>query len=117
MARLRSGSGSPVRVSELRKLARICDEWGMFVIENHGLDRREVEEVERVVKGFFELPFEDKKSSVGTYTSTDNMGYGKNFVKSEDQPLDWIDRLAMKAAPKGATDGLSVWPNNPPNFR
>ncbi|KAK6143624.1 hypothetical protein DH2020_023972 [Rehmannia glutinosa] len=72
---------------------------------------------ENVVKGFFELPFEEKKSSVGTYMSTDNMGYGRNFVKSEDQPLDWIDRLAMKAAPEGATDGLCVWPKNPANFR
>ncbi|KAK6143615.1 hypothetical protein DH2020_023963 [Rehmannia glutinosa] len=114
MAKLRGESG---RVSELRKLARISKEWGMFTIENHGLDPWVLEHVKNVVKGFFELPFEEKKSSVGTYMSTDNMGYGRNFVKSEDQPLDWIDRLAMKAAPEGATDGLCVWPKNPANFR
>ncbi|KAK6120998.1 hypothetical protein DH2020_045268 [Rehmannia glutinosa] len=115
MAKLRGGSG--YRVSELRKLARVSKEWGMFTIENHGLDPWVLEHVKNVVKGFFELPFEEKKSSVGTYMSTDNMGYGRNFVKSEDQPLDWIDRLAMKAAPEGATDGLCVWPKNPANFR
>ncbi|KAG8364188.1 hypothetical protein BUALT_Bualt19G0101000 [Buddleja alternifolia] len=114
MAKLRDNTG---RVSELEKLARVCREWGMFIIENHGLDPRVVEDVKRVVKGFFELPFEEKKSSVGTYMNADNMGYGRLLARSADQPVDWIDRLTMKAAPKGATDGLNVWPNNPSNFR
>ncbi|KAI3448192.1 hypothetical protein Pfo_004857 [Paulownia fortunei] len=117
MAKLRDRLDATGRVAELQKLARISREWSMFIIENPGLDPWVLEDVKKVVKGFFELPFEEKKSSVGTYMSTDNMGYGRNFVKSEDQPLDWIDRLAMKAAPKGATDGLCVWPNNPANFR
>lgn len=114
MANLRTKSG---RATELRKLASICGEWGMFTVRNHGLDQRALEEVEQVVKHFFDLPFEDKKSSVGTYTDADNMGYGRNFFKSQHQPLDWIDRLAMKAAPLGSTEGLRVWPDNPPNFR
>ncbi|XP_057802637.1 protein SRG1-like [Salvia miltiorrhiza] len=114
MAKLRSKSG---RVMELRKLGSICGEWGMFTIRNHGLDPRVMEEVEQVVKEFFELPFEEKKSSVGTYMDADNMGYGRNFFKSKLQPLDWIDRLTMRAAPVGSADGLRVWPNNPPNFR
>lgn len=114
MGRLRSESD---RVMELRKLGGTCMEWGMFMIQNHGLDPRVLEEVEQVVGGFFKLPFEEKKSSVGTHMSTDNLGYGRNFVTSEHMPMDWIDRLAMKAAPAAATDGLRVWPNNPPNFR
>ncbi|KAL8513807.1 hypothetical protein ACS0TY_013062 [Phlomoides rotata] len=114
MRMLRSKSG---RVTELRKLGSTCTEWGMFMIRNHGLDPGVLEEVEQVVGGFFNLPFEEKKSSVGTHMSTDNLGYGRNFVRSKDQQFDWIDRLAMKAAPAAATDGLRVWPNNPPNFR
>ncbi|XP_051132728.1 flavonol synthase/flavanone 3-hydroxylase-like [Andrographis paniculata] len=114
MARLRDPSG---RAEELRRLGRVCKEWSMFLVENHGVDPAVVDALRRVVKGFFDLPFPEKKSSVGTYNNTDNLGYGRNFVKSEDQPLDWIDRLAMKAAPEGATDGLRVWPENPPDFR
>lgn len=117
VAKLRARLDPTGRVLELQKLARISKEWGMFIIENHGLDPRVLEDVKEVVKGFFEMSFEEKKSSVGTYMSADNMGYGRNFVKSEDQPLDWIDRLTMKAAPEGATDGLCVWPLNPANFR
>ncbi|CAB4290714.1 unnamed protein product [Prunus armeniaca] len=63
--------------------------------------------VRDVVKEFFGL----------SYVSVDNMGYGRNFVKSEDQPLDWIDRVTMKAAPAGATQGIHVWPQRPAIFR
>ncbi|KAI8025771.1 Codeine O-demethylase [Camellia lanceoleosa] len=90
---------------------------GMFLIVNHGIECCVLEDVKDVVKGFFGLSFEEKRESVGTYMDVDNMGYGRNFVKSEDQPLDWIDRLTMKAAPKDATEGLLVWPQKPPNFR
>ncbi|XP_073146849.1 protein SRG1-like [Henckelia pumila] len=114
MAGLRDGPGSSSRAAELQKLGREARDWGLFLIANHGLV---LSDVEQSVRGFFQLPFEEKKRSVGTYMSVDNLGYGRSFVKSEDQVLDWIDRLAMKVAPKAATDGLAVWPIKPPNFR
>ncbi|KAJ9561086.1 hypothetical protein OSB04_006246 [Centaurea solstitialis] len=108
------------RELELRRLADAAKEWGVFLIENHGVDDMVLDDVKDVVKGFFGLSFEEKKANVGSYKSVDNMGYGKNFVKSEDQPLDWIDRLTMKAAPVDpdeATNGLLIWPKKPTNFR
>ncbi|KAJ9561117.1 hypothetical protein OSB04_006277 [Centaurea solstitialis] len=108
------------RELELRRLADAAKEWGVFLIENHGVDDMVLDDVKDVVKGFFGLSFEEKKANVGSYKSVDNMGYGKNFVKSEDQPLDWIDRLTMKAAPvdpNEATNGLLVWPKKPANFK
>ncbi|KAK1423791.1 hypothetical protein QVD17_19099 [Tagetes erecta] len=115
IAKLRSPHGS--RTPELQRLAAAAKEWGLFLIKNHGVV---MDDVKDVVKGFFGLSYEEKKKCVGSYESVDNMGYGKNFVKSEDQPLDWIDRLTMKAAPvyvDESTNDLSVWPNKPPNFR
>ncbi|KAI8025776.1 putative 2-oxoglutarate/Fe(II)-dependent dioxygenase [Camellia lanceoleosa] len=118
VAKLRyHGLGSEGRTQELARLASVVKEMGMFLIVNHGIECCVLEDVKDVVKGFFGLSFEEKRESVGTYMDVDNMGYGRNFVKSEDQPLDWIDRLTMKAAPKDATDGLLVWPQKPPNFR
>ena len=38
--------------------------------------------VEDVARGFFGLSFGEKKERVGTYMNVDNMGYGRNFVKS-----------------------------------
>ncbi|KAL1809559.1 hypothetical protein ACET3Z_026549 [Daucus carota] len=66
--------------------------------------------------GFFGLSFEEKKKSVGSFMSVDNMGYGRNFVRSENQPLDWIDRMTMVASPVD-DENLRVWPKKPHNFR
>ncbi|XP_076894773.1 protopine O-dealkylase-like [Bidens hawaiensis] len=106
------------RTAELQRLAEAAKEWGVFLIKNHGVDDTVLDEVKDVVKGFFGLSYEEKRANVGSYKSVDNMGYGKNFVKSEDQPLDWIDRLTMKAAPVDEfTNGISVWPKKPRHFR
>jgi hypothetical protein len=117
MAKLRLGTEPKVRAQELAKLACCAKEWGMFLIMDHGVSSNVLQGVKDVVKGFFGLSFEDKKASVGSYASVENMGYGRNFVRSEDQALDWIDRLTMKAAPEGASQGLHVWPQRPTNFR
>uniref|UniRef100_A0A7N0UEK7 Fe2OG dioxygenase domain-containing protein n=1 Tax=Kalanchoe fedtschenkoi TaxID=63787 RepID=A0A7N0UEK7_KALFE len=85
----------------------------MVLVKDHGI---EVERVRGAVRGFFELPFERKRATVGTLVSSDNMGYGRNFVKSGEQQLDWIDRITMKAAPPEAVDDRA-WPKSPPNFR
>lgn len=117
MAKLGQQAEPGVRAQELAQLASCAKEWGMFLVTDHGIHPSVVHGVKDVVQGFFRLPLEEKRASVGSYASIDNMGYGRNFVKSEDQPLDWIDRLAMKAAPKGVDEGLLVWPQKPPNFR
>lgn len=119
VAQLRIGPGLEGlgRPEELVKLASVAKEWGMFLIINHGIEDSVLRDVEDVVRQFFGLSFEEKKLSVGSYMNADNMGYGQNFVRSENQRLTWIDRLAMKAAPREASEGLLVWPQNPANFR
>ncbi|KAL6964132.1 hypothetical protein U1Q18_035189 [Sarracenia purpurea var. burkii] len=115
--RIRRDLSGESHSQELSKLARVTKEWGVFLIVNHGIPASVLAGVEDVVKGFFGLSFKEKKESVGTYMNPDNMGYGRNFVKSEDQRLDWIDRLAVKVAPAETSDGLLVWPKKPANFR
>ncbi|RWR73911.1 protein SRG1-like protein [Cinnamomum micranthum f. kanehirae] len=105
------------RAKELAKLAKVAKEWGVFFIKHNGIPLDLLNSLQDMVKGFFSLSFEDKKESVGTYASTDNLGYGRSFIKSDDQRLDWIDRLSMRAAPKNSTLGLHVWPTNPKDFR
>lgn len=113
---LKFGSEPEGRGQEVARLASCAKDWGMFLITNHGISNSLLDGVRDVVKDFFGLSFEKKKASVGSYMSVDNMGYGRNFVKSEDQPLDWIDRLTMVAAPADQQLQL-VWPQQPPNFR
>ncbi|KAL8117129.1 protein SRG1-like [Apium graveolens] len=115
LLKLRNES-SPSRNEELGKVAGAAKEWGMFLVSNHGVHDSVLDSVKDVVRGFFGLSFEEKKNSVGSYMSTDNMGYGRNFVRSENQALDWIDRMSMVAFP--VDDGnLHVWPKKPHNFR
>ncbi|KAK9741758.1 hypothetical protein RND81_03G126100 [Saponaria officinalis] len=117
LARLRDTTRVEDQTQELQKLARGAEEWGMILVSDHGIPVSVLDEVKEVIKKFFELSIEEKRKCVGTYASTDNMGYGRNYVKSEDQILEWIDRLTMMAAPKASTPGLHVWPLNPPDFR
>ncbi|XP_021717142.1 probable 2-oxoglutarate/Fe(II)-dependent dioxygenase [Chenopodium quinoa] len=116
MAKLRA-SEVEERKNEQQKLADGLREYGMVLVREHGIPFSLLSAAKEVIKGFFKLSFEEKKRSVGTYASVDNMGYGRNFVKSDDKPLDWIDRLTMKVAPKESTQGLNVWPQKPANFR
>ncbi|KAM1764224.1 hypothetical protein ACFX11_003495 [Malus domestica] len=117
MAKLRARSESTDWTRELGELASGANTWGMLIIKDHGVPGHVLDGVKDVVKEFFGSSFEEKKASVGSYVSVDNMGYGRNFVKSEDQLLDWIDRVTVKAAPVGATQGLHVWPQRPADFR
>lgn len=118
VAKLRAKSPDPEgRAQELAKLASGVRDWGLCLITEHGISSCVLHGVKDVVKSFFGLSFEEKKQTVGSYGKIDNMGYGRNFVKSEDQPLDWIDRLTMKATPVGGDEGLNVWPQKPENFR
>ncbi|KAI4375939.1 hypothetical protein MLD38_013751 [Melastoma candidum] len=117
VARLREGSDLGVRAEEQARLRAAAEELGVFVITGHGIGDDVLGGVRDVVKGFFGLSFDEKKGCVGCYMSVDNMGYGRNFVKSDDQPLDWIDRVTVKAFPKSATEGVDVWPQKPSNFK
>ncbi|GKV17635.1 hypothetical protein SLEP1_g28110 [Rubroshorea leprosula] len=117
VARLKEGSEADGRAAELARLASGVKEWGLVLVTEHGIGSSVLHGVRDAVEGFFGLSFEEKKRCVGSYASVDNLGYGRNFVRSDDQPFDWIDRLAMKAAPPGADGGLDVWPRKPPNFR
>ncbi|KAK6916317.1 Non-hem dioxygenase N-terminal domain [Dillenia turbinata] len=117
VSKLRVGSEPMDRVQELAKLVHSVKEWGVFLVTEHGIPSHVLDGVKNTVKGFFGLSFEEKKGSVGSYANVDNMGYGRSFVKSENQPLDWVDRLAMQVSPKGSDQGLNVWPQRPANFR
>ncbi|KAL9247871.1 hypothetical protein vseg_021254 [Gypsophila vaccaria] len=117
LAALRATSRHEERARELQKLARGAAEWGMVLVSDHGIPGPLLGEVKEVVKKFFGLSIDEKRKCVGTYASTDNMGYGRNYVKSRDQIFEWVDRLTMVAAPKASTNGLHVWPLHPHNFR
>ncbi|KAF7840726.1 protein SRG1-like [Senna tora] len=115
LAKLKDG---PDEAEESLRLAGAARGLGAFLIVDHGVPWEVVEGARQVVRGFFELSFQEKKDCVGSYGGYDNMGYGRNYIKCEDQAVEWIDRLTVRAIPPiGEDEGLHVWPLKPHNFR
>ncbi|XP_028767691.1 codeine O-demethylase-like [Neltuma alba] len=120
MAFLKHGSDPMARAQELAKLAQAANHLGLFLIHDHGIAKEVVEGAREAIRGFFELSYEEKKASVGSYDNdVNNIGYaGNSNVKSDDQAWDWVDRLGLRAFPPIAPhENLHVWPLKPSNFR
>ena len=71
-------------------------------------------QVREITKQFFELPMEEKQKYLRE--ENDIEGYGNDMVLSEQQKLDWTDRLYLIIHPEDQRK-LKVWPENPKAFR
>ncbi|XP_047338101.1 codeine O-demethylase-like [Impatiens glandulifera] len=88
--------------------------WGCFQVTNHGMTISFLNELRRVAKEFFQLPIDEKKKcnrAVG-----DIHGYGNDMVITDDQTLDWTDRLYLYLFPEDQRN-LNLWPQIPESFR
>uniref|UniRef100_A0A7N0U3H3 Fe2OG dioxygenase domain-containing protein n=1 Tax=Kalanchoe fedtschenkoi TaxID=63787 RepID=A0A7N0U3H3_KALFE len=73
-----------------------------------------MEEMREATKSFFATPKEEKHK----YARQEKMfeGYGNDMVLSQEQVLDWTDRLYLTVTPASHRK-LKFWPRNPPSFR
>ncbi|KAH9624410.1 hypothetical protein KSS87_003429 [Heliosperma pusillum] len=78
---------------ELAKLQSALSQWGCFQATNHGLSSTFLDEVREVTKKFFDLPLEEKQKYSRVIDDYD--GYGNDTIVSENQTLDWTDRLYL----------------------
>lgn len=99
---------------ELDKLHAACADWGFFQMVNHEIPDKLLENLKAEVQNFFALPVELKQKFVQLPDDTE--GYGQNFVKSEEQKLDWSDMLYMISLPVGVRKPHLI-PMLPPTFR
>ena len=68
----------------------------------------------KISEQFFSLPIEEK---MRYGREVDGMeGYGNDLILSEQQILDWSDRLYFVTNPEDERR-LELWPLNPPSFR
>ncbi|CAM8983838.1 unnamed protein product [Rhodiola kirilowii] len=105
---------SPERDDELRNLKSALSCWGCFQAVNHGMATSLMDEMREATKAFFATPKEEKLK----YARPEKMfeGYGNDMILSEEQALDWTDRLYLTVIPKSQRK-LKYWPRSPPNFR
>ncbi|KAJ6794872.1 putative 2-oxoglutarate-dependent dioxygenase [Iris pallida] len=77
-----------------------------------------LDDVQDAARRFFQLPMEAKQK-YSNLTETGEFGlegYGNDCVLTEDQILDWNDRLYLLVQPEDERK-LELWPEDPSNFR
>ncbi|RDX83231.1 Protein SRG1, partial [Mucuna pruriens] len=82
--------------TELEKLNSACSNWGFIQLVDHGISPLVLETLKDEIEGFFRLPLEEKMKY--KIRPGDVEGYGA-VIRSEDQKLDWGDRLYMITNP------------------
>ncbi|KAK9055123.1 hypothetical protein SSX86_026205 [Deinandra increscens subsp. villosa] len=104
----------PSSPSELHNLKSAVTTWGCFQAINYGIESSFLEKVREIGKLFFGLPADEKKKYLREEDDVD--GYGNDMVLSDDQILDWNDRLYLTIVPKHQRK-IQFWPQNPTHFR
>ncbi|KAI3811232.1 hypothetical protein L1987_20951 [Smallanthus sonchifolius] len=99
---------------ELDKLKSAVTTWGCFQAVNHGIESSFLEKVCEIGELFFKLSADEKKKYLREENDVD--GYGNDMVFSDDQILDWADRLYLTVLPKDQRK-FQFWPQNPTHFR
>ncbi|CAK9163530.1 unnamed protein product [Ilex paraguariensis] len=107
-------SSSPTGEEELENLRSALSSWGCFQAINHGIESSFLDKVRDVTKQLLELPMEEKQRY--SRAPDDIEGYGNDMVLSDNQTLDWTDRLFLTVNPEDQRK-LNYWPQNPEVFR
>mgnify|MGYP002776961640 CR=1 FL=1 len=84
---------------------------------NHGIPSSLIEDVRNLVKGFFELPMEEKLKRPMKFEHPDHhpTGYGRLFDYGHNV-LDWVDVLIHYLSPPSLEDP-DYWPHLPEGYR
>ncbi|XP_010446319.1 PREDICTED: codeine O-demethylase-like [Camelina sativa] len=99
---------------ELSKLHSALATWGVVQVMNHGITEALLDKIYELTKQFFALPTEEKQKyarEIGSF-----QGYGNDMILSDDQVLDWVDRLYLITYPEDQRQ-LKFWPKIPIGFR
>ena len=80
----------------------------------HGMTSSFLDQVSSIGRDFFALPVKEKLKCLRTAENT--QGYGHDTKFSENQVLDWTDRLYLITSPKDQIKFQS-WPECPESFR
>ncbi|KAF7073390.1 hypothetical protein CFC21_078386 [Triticum aestivum] len=103
----------PDDVEEAAKLRSALQSWGLFVVTGHGMTKEFLDEILEATRKFFHLPLEEKLKcgNVIDGVKFQNEGYGIDRIDSDEQILDWCDRLWLQLQPEDERR-LQFWPQN-----
>ncbi|KAL6606101.1 hypothetical protein ACP70R_041754 [Stipagrostis hirtigluma subsp. patula] len=84
-------------------------------VTNHGVEISLMDCVIAASREFFHLPLEEKQG-YGNLKQWQLEGYGNDQIETQDQTLDWCDRLQLRVEPEDERN-LARWPKHPESFR
>jgi isopenicillin N synthase-like dioxygenase len=87
-------------------------------VTNHGIEASLMDHVMAASRDFFHQPLHEKQkfSNLIGGKRFQMEGYGNDMVTSQDQILDWQDRLQLRVEPEDERN-LAYWPKHPDSFR
>ncbi|KAE8687720.1 putative 2-oxoglutarate and Fe(II)-dependent oxygenase superfamily protein [Hibiscus syriacus] len=104
-------SSNPVERSKMiQELGNACQDWGFFMVTNHGVPESTMKAMIEACRQFFELTEEEKGEYEGKHV-LDPIRSGTSFNASVEKVLYWRDYLKIFQHPQFHS------PNNPPAFR
>lgn len=84
----------------IQELGRACEQWGFFMVVNHGIEKSLMKELTGVANEFFLMAEEDKWSYKGEKVF-DPIKYGTSFnYTSKDSTCYWRDYLKLSVHPQ-----------------
>lgn len=113
---------------EAEKLRSALNTWGLFAVTGHGMPGELLDAILDSTRAFFHLPTHAKhkysnlvpSDSDDSHNNNNNKkfqpeGYGVDRVDTDEQILDWCDRLYLQVQPEDERR-RQFWPTEPPNL-
>lgn len=100
----------------VKEIYEACNQWGFFLITDHGISPSLIQRLQEVGQEFFKLPQEEKEQYANDPSRGKFEGYGTKMTKNLDEKVEWVDYFFHLMAPK-ANVNHDYWPKNPPSYR
>nr|QFR54186.1 flavonol synthase 1 [Loropetalum chinense var. rubrum] len=100
----------------VHEIFKACNEWGFFLITDHGISPALIEELKEVGQKFFRLPQGEKEKYANDHAAGKFEGYGTKMTKNHEEKVEWIDYYFHIMSPPSKVN-YEIWPQNPPSYR
>ncbi|KAI3944357.1 hypothetical protein MKW98_006518 [Papaver atlanticum] len=92
-------SGDPKAAIEASKLVgEACEKHGFFLVVNHGIDFKLIQDAHVLMNSFFDLPLIEKQKA--QRNPGEHCGYSSSFTGRFSTKLPWKETLSMRFTPR-----------------
>jgi isopenicillin N synthase-like dioxygenase len=113
------GRLADVDPDEAAKLRSALQSWGILAVTGHGMPEQFLDAILGASRAFFHLPPEAKQEYSNVVNGDEGEfqaeGYGVDRVDTDEQVLDWCDRLYLQVQPEEERQPR-FWPSHPPDL-